>query len=69
VQWSRDDEKEERRRERHSRRGGSDDADMDEYNAYLAELDRRSRGLRPTGADGAAQTANEAADTDAAKDG
>ncbi|GAB2490846.1 cytochrome c oxidase assembly protein [Nocardiopsis aegyptia] len=45
VQWSRDDEKEERRRERHSRRDGSDDADMDDYNAYLAELDRRSRGL------------------------
>ncbi|WP_026122367.1 cytochrome c oxidase assembly protein [Nocardiopsis halotolerans] len=43
-QWSRDDEKQERRRERHSRRGGSDDADMDAYNAYLAELDRRSRG-------------------------
>jgi putative copper resistance protein D len=73
VQWSRDDEKEERRRARHSRRGGSDDADMDEYNAYLAELDRRSRGLPPTGADGAAQTADNAADktadTDAAKDG
>ncbi|RKS10205.1 putative copper resistance protein D [Nocardiopsis sp. Huas11] len=49
VQWSRDDEKEERRRERHSRRGGSDDADMDDYNAYLAELDRRSRGLPATG--------------------
>ncbi|MBR8740673.1 cytochrome c oxidase assembly protein [Nocardiopsis sp. MG754419] len=44
VQWSRDDERQERRRERHSRRGGSDDADMDDYNAYLAELDRRSRG-------------------------
>ncbi|MBQ1082908.1 cytochrome c oxidase assembly protein [Nocardiopsis sp. B62] len=43
VQWSRDDERQERRRERHSRRGGSDDADMDDYNAYLAELDRRSR--------------------------
>ncbi|WP_304453963.1 cytochrome c oxidase assembly protein [Nocardiopsis sp. YSL2] len=49
VQWSRDDEKEERRRVRHSRRNGSDDADMDDYNAYLAELDRRSRGLPPTG--------------------
>ncbi|MFD6949417.1 MULTISPECIES: cytochrome c oxidase assembly protein [unclassified Nocardiopsis] len=46
-QWARDDEKEERRRERHSRRGGSDDADMDAYNAYLAELDRRSRGTGP----------------------
>ncbi|MET9712496.1 cytochrome c oxidase assembly protein [Nocardiopsis alba] len=42
-QWSRDDERQERRRERHSRRGGSDDADMDAYNDYLAELDRRSR--------------------------
>ncbi|MEU3016676.1 cytochrome c oxidase assembly protein [Nocardiopsis sp. NPDC007018] len=43
VQWSRDDERQERRRERHSRRGGSDDADMDDYNAYLAELDRRAK--------------------------
>lgn len=55
-QWSRDDEKEERRRERHSRRGGSDDADMDAYNAYLAELDRRARGVGPTPApDGATE--------------
>ncbi|MFC3998825.1 cytochrome c oxidase assembly protein [Nocardiopsis sediminis] len=43
VQWSRDDERSERRRERHSRRGGSDDADMDDYNAYLAELDRKAK--------------------------
>ncbi|SJZ63174.1 putative copper resistance protein D [Marinactinospora thermotolerans DSM 45154] len=43
VQWSRDEERTERRRERHSRRGGSDDADMDAYNAYLQQLDRRSR--------------------------
>lgn len=43
-QWARDDERQERRRERHSRRGGSEDADLDAYNAYLAELDRRSRG-------------------------
>nr|WP_242677405.1 cytochrome c oxidase assembly protein [Streptomonospora litoralis] len=43
-QWARDEERTERRRERHSRRDGSDDADMDAYNAYLAELDRRSRG-------------------------
>ncbi|MDA8368565.1 MAG: cytochrome c oxidase assembly protein [Nocardiopsaceae bacterium] len=43
VQWSRDEERTERRRERHSRRGGSDDADMDAYNAYLQELDRRSK--------------------------
>ncbi|KOX24318.1 copper resistance protein CopD [Nocardiopsis sp. NRRL B-16309] len=58
VQWSRDDEKEERRRERHSRRGGSDDADMDDYNAYLAELDRRSRGL-PATDEGTAADAND----------
>ncbi|WP_343233436.1 cytochrome c oxidase assembly protein [Streptomonospora sp. PA3] len=43
-QWWLDEERAERRRERHSRRGGSDDADMDAYNAYLAELDRRSTG-------------------------
>ena len=43
VQWARDDERQERRRQRHSSRGGSDDADMDAYNEYLAELDRRSR--------------------------
>ncbi|GAA1748228.1 cytochrome c oxidase assembly protein [Streptomonospora arabica] len=43
-QWWVDDERAERRRERHSKRGGSDDADMDAYNAYLAELDRRSKG-------------------------
>ncbi|GLU46172.1 cytochrome c oxidase assembly protein [Nocardiopsis ansamitocini] len=43
VQWIRDDERMERRRERHSRRGGSDDADMDEYNAYLASLERRAK--------------------------
>ncbi|WP_040689278.1 cytochrome c oxidase assembly protein [Nocardiopsis lucentensis] len=43
-QWFQDDEKQERRRQRHSARGDSDDADMDAYNAYLAELDRRSRG-------------------------
>nr|WP_218909510.1 cytochrome c oxidase assembly protein [Nocardiopsis sinuspersici] len=55
-QWARDDEKEERRRERHSRRGGSDDADMDAYNAYLAELDRRSRGAGAGPAAGAAAT-------------
>ncbi|GHC97238.1 copper resistance protein D [Nocardiopsis terrae] len=54
VQWSRDDERQERRRERHSRRGGSDDADMDAYNAYLAELDRRSREGAPAGAGGTA---------------
>ncbi|WP_397221220.1 cytochrome c oxidase assembly protein [Nocardiopsis lambiniae] len=45
VQWSRDDEKEERRRERHARRGGSEDADLDAYNAYLAELDRRDKAM------------------------
>jgi len=45
-QWARDDERTERRRERHSRRGGSEDADLDAYNDYLAELDRRSRGER-----------------------
>lgn len=43
VQWSRDDERQERRRQRHSSRGDSDDSDMDAYNEYLAELDRRSR--------------------------
>ncbi|MFI6574967.1 cytochrome c oxidase assembly protein [Nocardiopsis sp. NPDC050513] len=43
-QWFQDDMKQERRRQRHSARGGSDDADMDAYNAYLAELDRRARG-------------------------
>ncbi|WP_067970558.1 cytochrome c oxidase assembly protein [Nocardiopsis trehalosi] len=43
YQWFGDEERTERRRERHSRRGGSDDADMDDYNAYLQELDRRSR--------------------------
>ncbi|MBB4930736.1 putative copper resistance protein D [Lipingzhangella halophila] len=43
-QWARDEERTERRRQRHSRRDGSDDADMDAYNAYLQELDRRSRG-------------------------
>lgn len=43
VQWSRDEERAERRRERHSRRGGSEDADLDAYNAYLASLDRRAR--------------------------
>ncbi|MFE3457588.1 cytochrome c oxidase assembly protein [Nocardiopsis aegyptia] len=63
VQWSRDDEKEERRRERHSRRGGSDDADMDDYNAYLAELDRRSRGL-PAKDEGADKGADKVADAD-----
>ncbi|MBX9388196.1 cytochrome c oxidase assembly protein [Streptomonospora nanhaiensis] len=42
-QWAGDEERRERRRERHSRRGGSDDADMDAYNAYLQELDRRAR--------------------------
>ncbi|SHI80749.1 putative copper resistance protein D [Nocardiopsis flavescens] len=45
VQWSRDDEKQERRRERHARRDGSDDADLDAYNAYLAELDRRNKAI------------------------
>ncbi|TDQ52439.1 cytochrome c oxidase assembly protein [Actinorugispora endophytica] len=44
VQWARDEERAERRRERHSRRGGSDDADMDDYNAYLASLERGSGG-------------------------
>lgn len=67
VQWSRDDEKQERRRARHSRRGGSDDADMDDYNAYLADLDRRSRGLAPAGAaTGTATAAATADDGDAA---
>mgnify|MGYP001172740561 CR=1 FL=1 len=42
-QWAQDEERTERRRERHSRRGGSDDADLDAYNAYLQELDRRSK--------------------------
>ncbi|MFE6308919.1 cytochrome c oxidase assembly protein [Nocardiopsis sp. NPDC057823] len=45
VQWSRDDEKQERRRERHARRDGSEDADLDAYNAYLAELDRRNKAM------------------------
>ncbi len=44
TQWARDEERLERRRQRHSQREGSDDADMDQYNAYLQELDRRSRG-------------------------
>ncbi|GAA3735129.1 putative copper resistance protein D [Spinactinospora alkalitolerans] len=43
VQWSRDEERTERRRERHSRRDGSDDADMDAYNAYLQSLERRAK--------------------------
>ncbi|MFC7330681.1 cytochrome c oxidase assembly protein [Marinactinospora rubrisoli] len=43
VQWSRDEERAERRRERHSRRDGSDDADMDAYNAYLQRLDDHAR--------------------------
>ncbi|GAA3735672.1 cytochrome c oxidase assembly protein [Salinactinospora qingdaonensis] len=45
-QWWRDEERTERRRERHSRRDGSDDADMDAYNAYLQALDRRARQQR-----------------------
>ncbi|GAB3707569.1 cytochrome c oxidase assembly protein [Nocardiopsis oceani] len=67
VQWSRDDERQERRRARHSRRGGSDDADMDAYNEYLAELDRRSRGVRAPGAQeqsGPATTTLEAPETE-----
>ncbi|CAM3701064.1 cytochrome c oxidase assembly protein [Nocardiopsis rhodophaea] len=44
VQWARDEERTERRRERHSKRGGSDDADMDEYNAYLQRLNDRAKG-------------------------
>lgn len=44
FQWSRDEDRQERRRVRHATRDGSDDADMDAYNAYLAELDRRARG-------------------------
>ncbi|QVQ53314.1 bifunctional copper resistance protein CopD/cytochrome c oxidase assembly protein [Spiractinospora alimapuensis] len=48
YQWIRDDERVERRRQRHSRRGGSDDADLDAYNDYLARLDRRARGQAPT---------------------
>lgn len=42
VQWARDEERAERRRERHSRRNGSEDADLDAYNAYLASLERRA---------------------------
>ena len=42
-QWASDEERTERRRERHSRRDGSDDADLDAYNAYLQELERRSQ--------------------------
>ncbi|GAA1119025.1 cytochrome c oxidase assembly protein [Nocardiopsis composta] len=42
-QWAKDEERTERRRERHSRRGGSEDADLDAYNAYLQELERRSK--------------------------
>jgi len=42
VQWARDEERTERRRERHSQRGGSEDADLDAYNAYLASLHRRT---------------------------
>ncbi|RNL82138.1 cytochrome c oxidase assembly protein [Halostreptopolyspora alba] len=45
-QWARDEERAERRRQRHSRREGSDDADMDAYNAYLQQLDRQARGER-----------------------
>src|SRR5699024_553412 len=45
FQWSRDEERQERRRVRHAGRGDSDDADMDAYNAYLAELHRRARGI------------------------
>ena len=48
FQWSRDEERQERRRVRHAGRDGSDDADMDAYNAYLAELDRRARGVTDT---------------------
>nr|WP_245930366.1 cytochrome c oxidase assembly protein [Allonocardiopsis opalescens] len=45
VQWIRDDERTERRRERHAARGGAGgDSDLDAYNAYLAELDRRAQG-------------------------
>ena len=44
YQWTKDDERTERRRERHAARGDSDDADMDAYNAYLAELARRAGG-------------------------
>lgn len=47
YQWIRDDERLERRRQRHSRRGGSDDADLDNYNQYLANLDRQARGQTP----------------------
>nr|WP_232524494.1 cytochrome c oxidase assembly protein [Nocardiopsis gilva] len=43
-QWARDEERTERRRERHSKRDGSDDADMDEYNAYLQRLNERAKG-------------------------
>ncbi|WP_407659394.1 cytochrome c oxidase assembly protein [Lipingzhangella rawalii] len=42
FQWRKDEERKERRRERHSKRGGSDDADMDAYNAYLARLNRQA---------------------------
>lgn len=42
-QWWHDEERIERRRERHSRRGGSDDADLDAYNAYLERLDRQAK--------------------------
>ncbi|MGW5875589.1 cytochrome c oxidase assembly protein [Nocardiopsis terrae] len=69
VQWSRDDERQERRRERHSRRGGSDDADMDAYNAYLAELDRRSREGAPAGAGGTATATVEAPEETDASEG
>ncbi|PSK96410.1 putative copper resistance protein D [Murinocardiopsis flavida] len=42
-QWSRDEERTERRRIRHSRRDGSDDADMDDYNAYLKRLEEQAK--------------------------
>lgn len=42
-QWSRDEERTERRRIRHSRRDGSDDADMDDYNAYLQRLGEQAK--------------------------
>ncbi|MFL1426608.1 MULTISPECIES: cytochrome c oxidase assembly protein [unclassified Nocardiopsis] len=66
VQWSRDDEKQERRRERHARRDGSEDADLDAYNAYLAELDRRNKAM--SGAQGAGPAQASAQEQDPAEE-
>lgn len=43
FQWRNEDARHERRRERRSKRNGSDDADMDAYNAYLARLNEQAK--------------------------